>query len=68
MNTDQHGWISVKDGLPDDEITVLIVTADRDVWTGYLEAGHWHFPSGDRVEAHPVTHWMEFPEPPEVTA
>lgn len=60
-------WTAVKDGLPDEDLTVLIYLEDGEVWTGFLESGKWHFVSGDRV-ADTVTHWMDFPEPPVIEA
>ncbi len=58
-------WTATASSLPDDDQTVLIATADGEVWTGYHEADAWFYVSGDQI-GQPVTHWMDFPEPPEV--
>ena len=55
-------WIRVKDQLPDDDMTVL-VHVDGEVWTGFIEAGLWHYVSGDPIGGR-VTHWCEFPDAP----
>lgn len=56
-------WISVKDRLPDDEITVLIATVNSDepVWMGWHDDSGWY-----SVDAGPikVSHWMPLPIPP----
>lgn len=54
-------WIAVTDRLPDDEMTVLIHTQDREVWLGYLDGEQWVEVGSGRVR---VTHWAELPEPP----
>jgi hypothetical protein len=56
-------WIPVTQKLPDDETAVLIALDDGEVWTGYMDAGEWHYVSGDLMEAK-VTHWQDLPEPP----
>lgn len=56
-------WIATDVDLPDDDETVLIATADGEVWTGFLDAGQWRYVSADPVGVE-VTHWMGFPEPP----
>ena len=55
-------WVPVADGLPDDEMTV-IVCIDGEPWTGFREAGGWRYVSGDPMVG-VVTHWCEFPEVP----
>jgi hypothetical protein len=56
-------WTSVKESLPDDALTVLIVTPDCDepVTVGYIDGETWSNGYGESVS---VTHWMELPEPP----
>jgi hypothetical protein len=56
-------WNSVKNKLPDDDMTVLIVMEDGEVWTGYMDGDSWRYVSGDTMQA-AVTHWMHMPEPP----
>ena len=55
-------WIPVTESLPDDDETVLIFS-DGEPWTGFTEAGLWHYVSGDPVGSD-VTHWMPFPDSP----
>jgi hypothetical protein len=56
-------WISVKETLPDDELTVLIYSkTDDTVEQGFLDAGFWFYASGGG--AGNVTHWMNLPDPP----
>jgi hypothetical protein len=57
-------WIPVEVGLPDDDETVLIWTADGEPWTGYLDAGQWRYVSSEPISYEAVTHWMPFPEGP----
>ena len=57
-------WIAVTDKLPDDDATVMIAMDDGEVWTGYMEYGEWRYVSGEPVAYASITHWMDFPEPP----
>lgn len=59
-------WHSA-DQPPDDDMTVLIALSDGEVWTGFMDAGDWRFVCGELVdqgEGTKVTHWAEFPDPP----
>ena len=58
-------WRACADGLPDDEVCVLIAMADGEVWTGFRDGDEWRYASADPVGSE-VTHWMHFPEPPAV--
>ena len=55
-------WVPVLDELPDDDMTV-IMCVDGEPWTGFMEAGQWHYVSGNPVDGK-VTFWCEFPEVP----
>ena len=60
------GWISVKDRLPDEGVTVIVALkiGDRIVSdTDRLYCGRW-FCYGRMNREGYVTHWMPFPEPP----
>ena len=61
----QEQWIDVKDGLPETEEEVLVLTVSKtgnvNVDKGYLLNGRFVH-RGSAV----VTHWMPLPEPPEV--
>ena len=59
-------WIPVEVGLPDDDETVLIWTADGEPWTGYHGFNNWYYVSGNKISPLQVTHWMPFPEGPAV--
>ena len=54
-------WIPVDDSTPDEGMCVLIATKDGDVWTGFLDAGRWHYDSSGHPVGQEVTHWMDFP-------
>lgn len=62
-------WIKASDCLPDDDLEVLIFVPDDDepVWIGYHGGDEWY-----SVDAMPlgqlVTHWMDLPEPPKLSA
>ena len=58
-----NNWISTTTQLPDDDLTVLIALDDGEVWTGFRDGDDWRYVSADLV-MQPVTHWMQFPEPP----
>jgi len=57
-------WTAVDDGLPDDDVIVIVYVADESepVWLGYMdEDAEWRYITGGRC--HP-THWMDLPMPP----
>lgn len=59
-------WISVKDNLPEEGLSVLVAIEDgaEPVWIGYLNLdAEWRTQEGMTFE-NEVTHWMELPEPP----
>lgn len=57
-------WVPVEKMLPDDSETVLVFV-DGEPWTGYTEAGSWHYVCGDPLGGR-VTHWMHFPDGPQM--
>jgi hypothetical protein len=60
-------WIPSDKEMPDDGMAVLLALSDGEVWTGYVDAGHWLFITGDPVDQGngvTVTHWADFPAPP----
>lgn len=61
-------WISVKDRLPEQFVSVLGSMSDAGefppVRECYMVGKAFFFPA--LSEFHPVTHWMPMPEPPEV--
>lgn len=59
-------WTQTADAIPDDNETVLIFV-DGEPWTGYHEAGAWHYVCGEKLGGR-VTHWMPFPAAPEQVA
>ena len=64
MNTPaQVLWIDATTELPDDDIEVLIALQDGEVSTGFRDATQWRYSSADLIEIQ-VTHWADFPAPP----
>lgn len=57
-------WVDARRELPDDDMTVLLALDDGEVWTGFMDAGIWRYVSADAIES-TVTHWAEFPDPPQ---
>lgn len=62
------GWISVKDKLPDNYLSVLLFDApDREIFIGYMDARGEFQLEGYSYEyslgCH-FTYWMPLPEPP----
>ena len=60
----EKAWTPVAEGMPDDELLVLIAVNDDDVWTGYRLAGTWRYVDGFPIENERVTHWMPMPALP----
>ena len=64
-------WISVKDRLPKDFVSVIGCMIDSGEFPSvrecYLIGGNnekFYFPA--LGEFHPISHWMEFPEKPHI--
>lgn len=57
-------WKLAADGLPDDEILVLIALNDDDVWTGYRDGDIWRYADAMPITTERVTHWMNLPTHP----
>ena len=55
-------WISVRDRLPENGLTVLLYSKIDEIQTGWL-SGLSFETSYDCISD--VTHWMPLPEPPE---
>lgn len=64
------GWISVKDRMPGEWMTVLTFQpALSDGWglirtAVYIGTGKWREAERHELMELPVTHWMPLPEPP----
>ena len=56
-------WIPVEEDTPLDYHEVLVSDGEL-VWIGYCAGGTW-FQDHDECDS-VVTHWMEYPDPPEV--
>lgn len=61
-------WISVKDRLPKDFVSVIGCMTDSGDFPSIRECysvnGKFFFPALN--EFHPISHWMEFPEKPHI--
>lgn len=57
-------WIPAGTKLPDDELNVLAVLIDDDVWPLYRQAGAWIDHMGQLIDDARVTYWMHFPPVP----
>jgi hypothetical protein len=60
-------WTKCSSSLPDADVTVLTYVADSNepIWPGYHNGDQWMDTQGYPMDRDSVTHWMEFPEPPE---
>lgn len=65
----QPTWTPCADALPDSDLTVIVHSPESDepIWLGYHDGHEWIDVSGAPYKE-AVTHWMNFPEPPEVKA
>jgi hypothetical protein len=61
-------WVPCAEQLPDDDITVLVhAPNDFDpVFVAYHDSGTWRDQNGTEYDNDYITHWMSFPDPPEV--
>ncbi len=61
-------WINVKDRVPEgilgSYIACLKNKSVMELAYSDMSRRWWSLSSGDVIFANPVTHWMEFPEPP----
>jgi hypothetical protein len=59
-------WIACTEGMPDTDTTVMTFEPGscEPIWPGYHDGEQWCDVMGDgKIN---VTHWMAFPDPPEV--
>lgn len=61
--TEKCGWVSVKDGLPEEFVPVIVCRESGKVEPGCRDVNGWWKVYGTRTKH--VTHWMPLPEPPE---
>lgn len=47
------------------DAAVLIAMDDGEIWTGYMEGEQWHYVSSEPITSARITHWMDFPAPPQ---
>ena len=58
-------WIPVSERLPEENVTVLVVTKrNRNPVVAWMRLGFWRSRGVDFALS--VTHWMPLPQPPEV--
>ena len=65
----QSEWFSVNEALPKPYQTVAAIARDGWKWSyciGWLNGDEWAI-TEEALKDWTVTHWMELPEPPEVT-
>jgi hypothetical protein len=60
-------WIPVSEQLPDSDTTVMTFAPDSNepIWPAYHDGNQWVDFVGSPINDGIITHWMEFPEPPE---
>jgi hypothetical protein len=60
-------WQSVSDGLPDTDTTVMTFSPESNepIWPAYHDGEQWVDLMGAPIDDAQITHWMDFPEPPE---
>lgn len=64
-----HEWISVKDGLPENEQEVIGWEGDYAEILYYdAEFNEWNDANGWRVKLNKFPHWMPLPEPPKIVS
>lgn len=64
MNTATITWTPCSESMPDSDSTVMIYHPDENevIWIGYHDGETWRTAEGEQTK---VTHWANFPEPPE---
>lgn len=60
-------WIPCSEALPDSDMTVMAFSPDSQepIWPAYHDGDEWVDIMGAPITDAPITHWMNFPEPPE---
>ena len=60
-------WIPCAEQLPDSDTTVMTFAPDSNepVWPAYHDGDQWVDMMGGPITDAAITHWMEFPEPPD---
>lgn len=66
----EMNWISVKDRLPENYISVLGYIPELFPFSQLKECfigpdGEWHYAGDYSADTAYITHWMPLPEPPE---
>ena len=63
---DTPQWISVKDRLPENDDTVLVVLSDTRISLGNKDSdGFWDYDGLVELDEFCITHWMPLPGLPE---
>jgi len=59
-------WIPCSKSLPDSETTVMTFAPEscEPVWPAYHDGEKWTDLMGAPIVDAPITHWMDFPDPP----
>jgi hypothetical protein len=60
-------WTKCSDQLPDSETTVMTYAPESNepIWPAYHDGEQWVDMNGLPLDDATITHWMEFPDPPE---
>jgi Protein of unknown function (DUF551). len=63
-----EGWIACDEALPDFDTTVMTFApgSSEPIWPAYHDGEQWMDLNGAPINDAVITHWMDFPEPPEV--
>lgn len=56
-------WQTVQEGLPDDELMVLVATSEGEVWPAFRDGQQWLNADASTMSDQ-VTHWCDLPDPP----
>lgn len=66
LDIEKIEWRSVKDALPDDEMTVLVSAPhmDEPIWLGWYEEGRWFNVEGGVYKKGVVVAWAKMPAGP----
>lgn len=67
-NHRSQSWVPASEALPDSDITVMTYAPESNepIWPAYHDGEQWFDLMGAPIDNERITHWMEFPDPPDV--